>query len=207
MGLGQSNNSILVHQMLPRIKTLGPFSRFALWTQGCMKRCPGCVSPDSRPLDGGREVPVEDIAQRIHKEQEHEGITISGGEPFLQAAALCRLIDLIRQEKDYGVILYTGYVYEELKGADAPADAEELLKRIDLMIDGPYIRELNDNGSLRGSSNQRLIWLTDRYKEYANLYGAPESRNIEIRWTGEEFFIAGIPSKQTVRLQWPGRDD
>ena len=205
--MGERNKTVLVHQMLSGITTLGPFSRFALWTQGCQRHCPGCISPTSRSFDGGYEVSIDEIACKALCEPAHEGITISGGEPFLQATALCDLIDLIRQKKNFGVIVYTGFTFEELRGSCAPENSGELLRRIDLLIDGPYISELNDNASLRGSSNQRLIWLTDRYKSYSDQYGVPEGRKTEIRWTGEEFFIAGIPSRQTVSLQWPGRDE
>ncbi len=187
-----------VYQMLPGVKTLGPFERFALWTQGCNRRCPGCISPKSRPFYGGKERLVEEIAKEILK-YDHEGITISGGEPFLQASALCTLIDLLRSAKDIGVILYTGYTLEELHSSKAPEKSEELLKRIDLLIDGPYISELNDDNSLRGSSNQQIYPLTVRYKDYLSLYGIPNGRKTELRVLPDGFFIVGIPTK-TVAL-------
>ena len=195
-----------MHQMLPDITTLGPFKRFVLWTQGCRRRCPGCVSPDSRPLDGGREIPVEEIARKI-LQHDQEGITVSGGEPFLQARALCDLIDRLRGERDTGVILYTGYTLEELSAADAPDGAAELLDRIDLLIDGPYVRELNDDASLRGSSNQRVLPLTGRYRDYLSLYGVSGGRETELRVLPDGFFIAGIPSKAVAAANRLGTDE
>ena len=97
-----------------------------------------------------------------------EGITISGGEPFLQAGALAELIRAVKRHRDIGVIVYTGFLYEELGTQEC---ANELLELCDLIIDGPYIKELDDGKALRGSSNQRVIPLTDRYKEYLCLYG------------------------------------
>ena len=124
---------------------------------------------------------------------EQEGLTVSGGEPFLQAEALARLIDRLRKRKEIGVILYTGYTLEELRGQQAPEGSGALLERIDLLIDGPYIANLNDGGALRGSSNQRVIPLTERYRDRLWMYGAGRERQVELRYTEEGFGIVGVP--------------
>ena len=185
--------------MLSGITTLGPGNRFVLWTQGCMKKCPGCISPESRSLAGGRLIPVDQIAKRIITNLESDGITISGGEPFLQARALCAMIDLIKCERDIGVIVYTGYTLIELRSSEAPDYSSEFLKRIDLLIDGPYLQELNDDRSLRGSSNQSIIPLTDRYKNAVHMYGVEGQRKTEIRGTPTGIFVAGIPAKGVAK--------
>ena len=101
-----------------------------------------------------------------------DGITISGGEPFLQAEALVELLHLLKtgMHCDLGVIVYTGYTIEELQQMPS---AQRLLEQVDLLIDGPYMQTLDDGGSLRGSSNQRVIPLTERYnkQEILSLYG------------------------------------
>ncbi len=183
-------DTLRLYQMVPRIRSLGPFLRLGVWTQGCLKRCPGCVSPESRPLEGGRVVPVDAAVSLALKYPEQEGITVSGGEPFLQAEALCLMIDRIRARRDMGVILYTGYTLEELQGMGGAA--EELLGRLDLMIDGPYERERDDGGALRGYSNQRALALTDRYRDHLADYGAP-GRQTELRYTESGFALIGIP--------------
>ncbi len=200
----KSVHTIRVHQMLSHVTSLGPYKRFVLWTQGCCRHCPGCISPDSQSLSGGNVYSVESIAEKaVHIS--HEGITISGGEPFIQAVALCNLIDEIKRRRDMGVILYTGYTFEELKCNDtSPEGSDELLNRIDLLIDGPYIQSLNDDRSLRGSSNQRIIPLTDRYNNCLCLYGVPNSRKTEMRFTSDGFFIAGIPTKAEMQLNHLG---
>ena len=158
---------IRIHAKETGVTTLGPGKRFCLWVQGCRQRCPGCVAPLSRDENGGRLIPVNALAVEIALSG-MDGLTISGGEPFLQAAALAEMLDLIREKRDMGVIVYTGYILERLK--EEP-ESRALLERIDLLIDGPYIQELDDGGSLRGSSNQRVICLTDRYKYDLALYG------------------------------------
>ena len=91
---------------------LGPYLRSILWVQGCLKNCPHCIAPETHALTGPK-VEIEDLAVRIRQHPENEGLTISGGEPFLQAQALCELLELL-QDLHLGVIIYTGYTYEEL---------------------------------------------------------------------------------------------
>lgn len=190
---------IRIHHRARKVSVLGPGIRYVVWVQGCMKRCPGCVSPEAQPLEGGTELAVDALAEEILSVEGIEGITISGGEPFLQAGALVRLIDAIRSRRDLGVIVYTGCLLEELQ-TDRPAGAKELLSRIDLLIDGPYVDELNDDGALRGSSNQRAIPLTDRYRAAAADYGVPGGRKTELMFTADGFFLTGVPSKATQQL-------
>ena len=164
-----------------------PGVRYALWVQGCPRRCPGCVAPEAQALDGGTELETGALAWEILLSGA-EGLTISGGEPFLQAEALAELIRTVRRKRDLGVIVYTGYVYEELLADPA---ARALLEETDLLIDGPYVKELDDGKSLRGSSNQRVIPLTERYREELSLYGRPE-RPTEAFAHGAEVHYVGV---------------
>jgi anaerobic ribonucleoside-triphosphate reductase activating protein len=121
-----------------------------------------------------------------------DGVTISGGEPFLQAAALAEMLRILRLDFGYdtGVIVYTGFLLEELQQIPA---MKPLLEQTDLLIDGPYVRELDDGRSLRGSSNQRIIPLTNRYNrpEILSLYGA-EGRRTEYFWHGGSINCVGV---------------
>lgn len=123
-----------------------------------------------------------------------EGITISGGEPFLQAKALCSMIEDIRKQRDAGVIVYTGFTIEELTSEHAPGYSAELLKHTDLLIDGRYVRELDDSKALRGSSNQRVISLSGRYINELHRYGA-EGRMVEWKILNGRRFMIGVPNK------------
>ena len=173
------------------VTTLGPGRRYCLWVQGCRQRCPGCITPQSRDEQGGSQIPVSALAAEIALSG-MDGLTISGGEPFLQAAALAELIDRIRRRRDMGVIVYTGLLYEQL--LEQP-EARSLLERTDLLIDGPYLQALDDGRSLRGSSNQRTICLTERYRQDLDLYGR-EGRERQIFPHGAYDNIVGIPNTQ-----------
>jgi len=172
-------------------QSLGPDNRFAIWVQGCLKRCPGCISKESQPLDGGYKAETADLAANIINTPDIEGITISGGEPFLQSEALVDLVNRVKTKKDMGVIVYTGNDFEEI-------EKNELTKLCDIVIDGAYIEELNDDLSLRGSSNQNVRFITKRYENLAkSLYGV-KGRKIELHFKKGETTMVGIPDKNSL---------
>ena len=145
--------------MLIRIAGLVPESfvdgdgiRFAIFMQGCQRNCAGCHNPETHDLNGGRLIDTTEIISAIKKNPLLNGITLTGGEPFLQIAAAD---ELARAAKNLGlnVWCYTGFTFEKL-----PPDAEPLLKNIDVLIDGEFIESLRDlELQFRGSSNQRII--------------------------------------------------
>jgi anaerobic ribonucleoside-triphosphate reductase activating protein len=174
-------------------KALGPYSRFAIWVQGCLKRCPGCISKDSQPLDGGYEAETTTLGETIISTPDIEGITISGGEPFLQSEALVDLVNRVKLKMNVGVIVYTGNNFEEIEN-------DELTKLCDVIIDGEYIENLNDGLSLRGSSNQNIHLITKRYENAVkNLYGA-QGRKTELHLREDETILVGIPDKQNLLI-------
>lgn len=179
---------IYVYMKEPSVHVLGPGVRYVLWVQGCDQRCTGCVAESAWNMELGSPIEIGALAFEIALSKA-DGITISGGEPFLQAEELAKMLDIVASKKDMGVIVYTGYKYEELL---KKKDAKMLLSKIDLLIDGPYIQELDDGGSLRGSSNQRVISLTDRYKENLKEYGS-SMRKREFFYHGMHIHEIGIP--------------
>lgn len=191
----KDTDCLRVHRLAARTRALGPFERFALWTQGCAQRCPGCVTPEAQPLEGGRLIPVKSLAGLVLSEPGIEGITISGGEPFLQAPALVSLLMALKEVKDLGVIVYTGLVYEALRFSPDPA-VPRLLSMIDLLVDGPYLSSRNDGRPLRGSANQRALALSGRYKACLPAYGGPGEREMEWQADGDGLFMVGIPTRE-----------
>ena len=123
-----------LHGVRDGVTKLGTGVRYAVWTQGCKKRCRGCMTPESRDMNGGYEMSARELARNIISSG-REGVTISGGEPFLQARALASAIELVKKERDIGIIIYTGYTLEELR-ATGDSYVLRLLELCDLLVDG-----------------------------------------------------------------------
>lgn len=134
----------------------GPGLRLTVFLQGCTKNCAGCHNPQAMDINGGTEYTAAQIFEKIQKNRLLDGVTFSGGEPFLQA---CALIPLAQKIKGTGLALaiYTGYTFEELL-QNKEEDAQRLLKYADALIDGPFMLEKRSLAlPFRGSANQRIL--------------------------------------------------
>jgi ribonucleoside-triphosphate reductase len=138
----------------------GPGVRLVIFAQGCPRRCPGCHNPETWDFAGGRVTHSEAVVEAMRRlaGKRLTGITLSGGEPFAQAAPLARIA---RAAKEMGldVWAYTGYTYGELLELSDPA-VGELLSLVDVLVDGPYVEAKKTYDlPFRGSANQRLLVL------------------------------------------------
>ena len=134
----------------------GPGLRFTVFTQGCPHSCPGCHNPETHDPAGGREAAVEELAEQMGGNPLTDGLTLSGGDPFLQAEECARLAALAHGQGK-NVWTYTGYTWEILTAAGRP-DWDALLAETDVLVDGPFVAARKSYGALfRGSTNQRLI--------------------------------------------------
>lgn len=186
--------NINLHNFLARSTENGPGTRAVIWVQGCTLNCPGCFNPDTHDTGIRQLVSKSELAERVLAISGIEGVTISGGEPFLQAAALAEF-GKIMHEADLGVIVFSGFTYEELTQADKP-DWNALLAVSDLLIAGPFIQELTCNLALRGSSNQTLHLLSDRYKAYQDDLDQ-ESNSVEILIDESgRVIVTGFPTEE-----------
>ncbi len=178
----------------PSASCLGPGDRCILWVQGCLLNCPGCITPEMQALEDRTWVKVNDLVDGIGRIVGIEGVTVVGGEPVLQAAALRALFQGLHEKYDIGTMLYTGYVLADL--LDAQDDGiKGLLLHTDLMVDGPYIEAQDFSQKWRGSENQRFHFLTDRYGEWEWVKGKKE-RDVEIHVDEKGNYLAlGIPPK------------
>src|SRR5688572_28818944 len=137
--------TVRIAQVVPCTEAEGPGKRFAVWFQGCPLRCPGCCNPEFLPFRGGETIPLADLVAAIGEAQTAtgiEGITLLGGEPFAHAAAGAALAAAARL-RGLTVMVFSGYTIEELRARPEPAVAE-LLALTDILVDGPYVRELPD---------------------------------------------------------------
>jgi len=142
--------------------TDGPGLRLSVFTQGCHHNCPGCHNPQTHDPDGGYWMTAEEILKEIERNPLLDGITVTGGEPFLQAE---RLLPLCREIKrrGYSLIIYTGYTWEELEENET---FMELAGIADTVIDGRYEEKSRSLAlSWRGSANQNIIDVAERFTE------------------------------------------
>lgn len=199
------NNWLRLATYVPKVKTLGPGNRIAIWLQGCSRHCPGCISPELQNKNSGQIVRVESLFSKISEiAPDHSGITISGGEPFEQADALLKLITLVRERTKLDIMVYTGFKLEELQkcGCNISPALPALLKQIDILIDGSFILDQPTEKIWRGSENQELHLLSKRVACFAysvnQEYG--DKRELQVGYTCDgALHIIGIPARGDLK--------
>ena len=136
----------------------GPGIRFTVFTQGCKHYCHGCHNPQTHDFNGGNVINIDSLVEQIKKNPLLDGITLSGGEPFEQAAQ-CSMLARRVHEMKLNVMTYSGYTFEEiLAGMNERPDWNELLRETDILVDGRFeLEKKNILLRFRGSENQRLI--------------------------------------------------
>lgn len=188
---------MLIARILSPVHSLGPGDRVCLWTQGCKKRCKGCISPELQPYNGN-EID-EDVLAKILIQVAHKnnctGITISGGDPLEQSQALLKLLTLLRNEFD-DILVYTGFELQDIQDGLVGIETKKCLDYLDVLIDGKYIDELNYKDCvLRGSSNQNIHFinkgLAPIYAEYMK-----QGRILESFVHNQNTIVTGIFNKE-----------
>jgi anaerobic ribonucleoside-triphosphate reductase activating protein len=153
---GGPADSIRVGGVEPESIVDGPGFRYTLFVQGCHFRCPGCHNRHLQTFDGGRDMSVAAVLGAIQANPLLDGLTLSGGDPFTQAAPCAALAEQVRA-RGLSVVTFTGYLWEDLL-ASRREDWRRLLAASDIIVDGPFVMEKRDIGlRFRGSANQRLI--------------------------------------------------
>jgi anaerobic ribonucleoside-triphosphate reductase activating protein len=151
------------------------------------------------PFDDGTPMTLADVLGQLDQAREGhgvEGITLLGGEPTAHAAGA---VALAREAKARGlsVMVFSGFTLEEARAMPDPA-VGELIDLTDILVDGPYVREMPDEERRWiGSTNQRIHFLTDRY--HYDLQW--KKRNtLEIRLQDGQLTVNGFPAKSAVGL-------
>lgn len=184
-----------VARVIERTRAEGPGLRTCVWVQGCARNCPGCCNRSMQPFEPREVVATEDLIRRVEKvwtaSEVPEGITLLGGEPFLQAEGLARVAERVHE---FGgtVLAFSGYTLEELR-RDALLGAKRLLAATDVLIDGPYLANCSEKRhNWVGSTNQRFHYLTDAYD--ASIESDPRYRRVvELREENGHLFLNGCP--------------
>jgi anaerobic ribonucleoside-triphosphate reductase activating protein len=177
----------------------GPGKRYALWFQGGPLRRPGGCNPERLPYEAGTAVPLAEVLRDIEAARAEgvEGVTLLGGEPLAHAAPAAALARAVR-DRGLTVMVFSGYTLEEARRLPGPAVAE-LLALTDILVDGPYLREQPEaRRRWIGSANQRVHFLSDRYRADDPRWLLPNT--LEIRLRGPELTVNGFPARSAVGL-------
>jgi len=178
-------------------RSLGPGLRSVVWVQGCLLNCVNCYSPDWIPQKEALLITPEKLAELLNPLENIDGITISGGEPMLQADRLIQFIRIMKKMKrELNFILYTGFQKAMIDRCNNDPK-REILDYIDVLIDGVYIDDLNNNLGIRGSTNQTVWHLSNRLISH-DFTGNERSVEIQIK-RGAIHFI-GVPDKKIRNL-------
>lgn len=154
---------IRINSYIPITNVEGIGTRFAIWVQGCSICCQGCANSHMWDKEGGTLYNTYDFINLIKQYKDRvEGVTFLGGEPLEQIESITEISKAV-QQFGLSVIIFTGYEYNSLKNR---ADFQELIKYVDILIDGKYEQDKTDySRAWVGSTNQNYYFLTDRYNE------------------------------------------
>lgn len=163
-----------IHSVLPRSLANGPGERFVVWSQGCSLGCRGCFNPETHfaapsptgAADGGDvgnpTWRVGDVLDAVLAEApDLEGITLTGGEPLEQPAAVADFCGEIRRTTSLGIVVLTGFTRAEIEAHPARAAAVSVA---DMVIAGRYRASRHLGTGLRGSDNKVYWARTGRYR-------------------------------------------
>jgi anaerobic ribonucleoside-triphosphate reductase activating protein len=186
---------ILVDRLHHPVTALGPGRRVGIWLQGCSLACPGCLSRDTWDPEAVTETTVDSVLETARSlAAAPDGVTISGGEPFEQPAALESLVAGIRRWSDelprpIDVLVYSGLPWHELRREHAT-----ILTYADAVIPEPYVAAAPPDGPWRGSGNQPLVLLSelgrDRFRD-VDLAGP----HLQVATGGGSLWMIGVPRR------------
>ena len=144
-----------------------PGISLSVYFSGCHFHCPGCHNPEAQDFNYGRDYDTDirqEIAQKLKKNGVMRTLCILGGEPLCNEnlGDVLRLIGWCKLDyPDLKIYVWTGYTLEELEERDDD-DVRAVLRNITFLIDGRYKQDKRDTTlPLRGSSNQRILYMGD----------------------------------------------
>lgn len=142
----------------------GPGVRVSIFFQGCEFKCKNCFNPETHDFDGGKEFTDETIKHVLELcDKEYiAGLSILGGEPMhpRNIDGTQKLAKAFKEKFPQKTIwVWTGFLF------DKDLKDKEVMKYIDVLVDGRYVDELhNPTLKWKGSSNQRVINVKESLK-------------------------------------------
>lgn len=135
----------------------GPGVRTTIFLTGCTLNCKNCFNKEYQNFHFGKvfdEKAFDEVMDCL-SDANISGLSVLGGEPFDNLAGLKEFITKVRAKSEKDIWIYSGYTFEELLEKDGAMD---VLKNIDVLVDGRFVEDLKDlKLKFRGSSNQRII--------------------------------------------------
>lgn len=135
--------------------------RCSLYVSGCPFACKGCYNKAAQNFSYGSPYTKELEDQIIEdlRADYCQGLTLLGGEPFLNTGVALSLVRRVREEfgNSKDIWSWSGYTWEEIV-EEGTKDKQELLSLIDILVDGRFeLDKMDLNLHFRGSSNQQII--------------------------------------------------
>lgn len=135
----------------------GPGVRTTIFLTGCTLNCKNCFNKEYQNFHFGKvfdEKAFDEVMDCL-SDANISGLSVLGGEPFDNLEGLKEFITKVRAKSEKDIWIYSGYTFEELLEKDGAMD---VLKNIDVLVDGRFVEDLKDlKLKFRGSSNQRII--------------------------------------------------
>ena len=128
----------------------------SLWMQGCEHKCEGCYSPHTWDFNSGHIFTantIDFIIDLLSKDGIHKNLSILGGETLSpnKIGPLTELVTRVKKElPDTKIFLWTGYTWDRINHLN-------LVKHLDVIVDGRYEKDQHNPSRYKGSSNQRVI--------------------------------------------------
>lgn len=188
-----SEDFLYVYHIAKVDNILGPGKRLVIWTAGCFFNCIDCIALELHSFQDGKRISVSEILHIVNNNLTSiDGITFSGGEPLSQPNALYSIMTNINIHS----VLFTGYIYKNLSDS-----LKKVADNFDLIIDGPFIKNLQGDFLWRGSSNQNYISPTAKHNQ-TQLKSFYNSKNngISLNVNNDKIFFYGVPLKNQLNF-------
>lgn len=139
----------------------GPGLRLVVFVQGCRFNCLYCANPDTISTTGGTNTEIESIVKMALSQKaffgKKGGVTVSGGEPTLQAVALTKLFKRLKEE---GITTCL-----DTNGNNINSEVRELLEYTDLVLLDIKHMDLEQHKYITGRGNENTLRFADYLRE------------------------------------------
>lgn len=185
-----------LNKILYPVYNLGEGKRIGIWVQGCNLGCKGCVNKALWNSNGGKSISVVDVFNWVASIQnDFDGITVSGGEPFQQYEQLISFLHLVKKKTNLTVHCFSGYYLNEL---EENFPDKLFLKYIDYLVDGRYIKEQHENTNVKGSENQSVFRIIDEVPVQQKKTSASKKWSLNIS-NDDRIYMTGVPKKNELK--------